>query len=340
MDRQTNTQTNITLKDSIKVNQLQLSNRLVMPPMATRTSPDGSVTEGVIDYYVARTTGESVGLLITEHSYITPEGRADDKQMGLDSDDKIPGLEKLTDAIHQAGQSKIFAQINHAGNMTTSAITGHPTVSSSAIISPAGRSKEMPRELTIFEIKQIITRFAQAAARAKAAGFDGVEIHAAHDYLLNQFYSPLNNKRTDLYGGSLDNRIRLHLEVIKGVRDAVGPDYPVALRLGGADYMEGGATIDDTVYAAKQFEAAGIDLIDLSGGMCLYMRKDHLESGYFSDMSTAVKAALSIPVILTGGIKTGADTQQLLENNTADLIGAGRIMINQPTWANEVLKES
>ena len=179
--------------------------------------------------------------------------------------------------------------------------------------------------------------FAAAAVRAKAAGYDGVEIHSAHGYFLNQFYSPLTNHRTDTYGGSPENRIRLHLEVIAAVRQAVGPDYPIALRLGGCDYMDGGSTVADAVAACKAFTEAGVDLLDLSGGMCSYTVPGRACPGWFRDQSEAVKAAVSVPVILTGGITPAQEAENLLREGAADLIGVGRAILRDHRWAEKEL---
>ena len=228
--------------------------------------------------------------------------------------------------------------MNHAGSAAPSEATGMNAVSASPVVlpvSPMMGDGLVPEELTQDGIRQIVREFAQAACRARAAGFDGAEIHSAHAYLLNQFYSPLTNHRTDAYGGTLENRVRFHLEVIQAVREAVGQDFILSLRLGGCDYMEGGSTISDAVQASKLFEEAGIDVISLSGGMCRYTRKDHKEPGYFSDMSSAVKKAVSIPVLLTGGVKTAEDAERLLEEGSADLIGVGRSLLKNPNWANE-----
>lgn len=175
----------------------------------------------------------------------------------------------------------------------------------------------------------------QGKAKAKQAGFDGVEIHSAHAYLLNQFYSPLTNHRQDGYGGSFENRIRLHMEVIESVRETVGEDFLVSLRLGGCDYMDGGSSIEDSVRAAQAFERAGIDMISITGGMCRYTRPEHGEPGYFRDVAEAVKKEVTIPVLLTGGVKTAADAEQLLEENAADLIGVGREILKNSHWAKE-----
>jgi len=197
-----------------------------------------------------------------------------------------------------------------------------------------------PRALMKEEIKNLPGLYRAAARRVKAAGFDGVEIHSAHSYLLNQFFSPLTNKRTDEYGGTLENRIRLHLEVIKEVRAEVGKDYPVMLRLGACDFTEGGITVGDSIFAAKAFEKAGIDAIDITGSMQGYASAGgNTEEGYFSVMSRPIKEAVSIPIILTGGIVTAAGAERMLEKGNADLIGVGRMVMKDSHWAKKALDE-
>ena len=178
--------------------------------------------------------------------------------------------------------------------------------------------------------------FAEAAVRAKKAGYDGVEIHAAHSYLLNQFLSPLTNKRTDEYGGELKGRMRMLLETIGRVREAVGDDFIIAVRLGACDYMEGGNTEEDAVEAAVACEAAGADLLDVTGGMCRYIRQGHTEPGYFGSMSAAIKATVSIPVSVAGGVRTLEDAEALLEAGVSDLIGAGRVMYRDAQWGKRL----
>ncbi len=321
--------------EKIRVGNLELENRIVMPPMATaKSTEDGKVTDELVAYYGERAANPNVGLIITEHSYISQQGKAHAKQVSISSDTDIDGQAKIVEEIHKYGK-KVIAQINHAGSAAFPEVTGMEPVSASAVIlpgkSPRGEYVE-PKALTQDEIKGIVADFVAAAKRVKAAGFDGVEIHSAHGYFLNQFYSPLTNLRTDEYGGSLDNRLRIHREVIAAVREAVGEDYTIAIRLGGCDYMDGGSTIEDCVYAAKVFERAGVDLIDLSGGMCRFILEGRDEPGYFQDMTSAVKAAVSVPVILTGGVKTLDEAEDLLQKGAADLIGIGRELLKNPKF--------
>ena len=319
------------LKQPLTVNGLMLSNRLVMPPMHASKSTDNTVSPELCGYYRQRAAGGAVGLVITEFTYICEQGKAGPTQLSMASDDVIPQQKALVDAIHGAG-SKAFAQINHAGSRTKAEWTGQPTVAPSEM--------DGARELTVPEILEIENQFVAAALRAKAAGFDGVELHSAHGYLLNQFYSPLTNHRTDAYGGSLENRLRIHLETLQKVRAAVGPDYPLAVRLGGCDYQPGGSTVEDSVAAAVLLQQAGADLMDLSGGMCGYTRRDgglHKEPGYFRDMSEAVKAAVTVPVLLTGGVTEAGQAEQLLQENAADLIGVGRALFRDGDWAAKAM---
>lgn len=227
-----------------------------MSPMATaKSAPGGMVNQELCDYYRERALHSHIGLIITEHSYISNQGKAREHQLSMASDDVVESLKTLTDTIHKT-DVKIMAQISHAGSRAVSEKTGCEPVGPSAVIHPNGskNAPEVPRELTKAEIKKIAEDFAQAARRVKEAGFDGVEIHSAHGYLLNQFYSPLTNKRVDEYGTDMmENRTRFHVEVIRAVRAAVGNDYPVAIRLGGCDYREGGSTVEDCVEACRIF---------------------------------------------------------------------------------------
>lgn len=319
----------------IRIGKMEITNRIVMPPIATyRSTADGKVTEDLLSYYGERAKNSHIGMIITEHSYIALRGKAKEHQLSISDDRDIPGLSRLTEVIHQGG-TKAVAQLNHAGSAAPSSATGGRPVSASGIVLPTVPMMGdgvVPEQLTREQIAAVAARFADAAERAKRAGYDGAEIHSAHAYLLNQFYSPLTNHRTDEYGGTLDNRLRIHREVIRAVRERVGADYPLAIRLGGCDYMEGGSTIADAVYAAKVFEQEGIDLIDVSGGMCRYTRAGHDEPGYFQDLSAAIRNAVSVPVMLTGGIRTLRQAEQLLDAGAADLIGVGRELLKNPYW--------
>lgn len=322
----------------IHIKNTELHNRLVMPPMATAKAEDnGGVSEQLCEYYAEKSNGGYIGLIITEHSYISPEGKASRGQLSIADDSDVDGLKKLVLSVHQ-NNTKVMAQINHAGGAAIREITVYEPVSASAVKIPRPTATDIPREMNRMDIEKVIEDFARAAGRAKEAGYDGVEIHSAHGYLLNQFYSPLTNKRNDEYtGSSIQGRIKLHLEVISAVRKVVGNDYPIALRLGASDYTEGGSTLEDSVYAAKEFEKAGVDLLDISGGFCGYVVPGVKEQGYFSDLTEAIKNNVNIPVILTGGIVDIGAAEALLNNNKADLIGVGRAILNDSEWAGRAM---
>ena len=321
------------LNKSISIGNIKLNNRLVMPPMATAKSEgDGKVSSGIIDYYDEKSKGGHIGLIIIEHSYISPEGKASANQLSIADDSVIENLKKLSEVIHKNG-SKAIMQINHAGSAASAEITGYTPVAPSAVPHPRNQKGAIPKELTPEEINGIISSFANAAKRVKDAGFDGVEIHSAHGYLLSQFLSPISNKRSDEYGGNVLNRIKIHLQVIDAVKKAVGEDFTVFLRLGASDYMEGGTTIEDSTIAAREFQKAGVAALDISGGFCGYSKPDAKEQGYFWPLTKAIKEHVSIPVILTGGITEPEAAEQLLTDGKADLIGVGRIILNDSDWA-------
>jgi len=324
------------LLKSLQAGSLTLSNRLIMPPMATaKSEADGSMSQAVLDYYHEKSNGGYFSLIIIEHSFISPGGKASNKQLSVADDQVIEGLRSLAEVIHRNG-SKTVMQINHAGSATTQAVIGKVPVGPSPI--PHPWNGNTPQELTKQEITEIIHAFQDAARRAKAAGFDGVEIHSAHGYLLNQFFSPLTNQRTDEYGGTIHNRIRLHLQVIEAVRTAVGSDFPLLLRLGAFDYKEGGITIEDSQIAAREFEKAGINILDISGSFMGYNSPESSAQGYFSPLTEAIKQVVSIPVILTGGITEPQAAEQLLAAGKADLIGIGRAVLKNSQWAKQAIE--
>lgn len=326
------------LNSTIKVGNLEVKNRLVMPPMATsKATEEGQVTQQICDYYHEKSLGGYIGLIVTEHSYVSLEGKAGKGQVSIADDDNITGLKKLTTVIHKNG-TKVMAQISHAGGAANSEITGKSVYGASAV--PMPKTGFVPMEMSLLDIRKVIHDFTNAAIRAKKAGFDGVEIHSAHGYLLNQFYSPLTNKRTDEYSvQTLNGRLKLHMEIIKSIRSAVGSDYPIAVRLGACDYVDGGSTIQDSVAAAKLLEQAGVDLLDISGGFCGYIKPNCKEQGYFSEVTQAVKAVVNIPVVLTGGIIDANEAESLLKNGKSDLIGVGRAILKNSLWAKQAITE-
>lgn len=320
----------------LQADPLTLANRLVMPPMATaKADPDGKVNQAIIDYYKEKSYGGYISLIIIEHSYIHPVGKASNNQLSIADDSMITPLRALADVVHSNG-SKTVMQLNHAGSAAKEEIIGATPVGPSVVLNP--RQGDTPRELTHLEITDIIEAFHDAARRVKEAGFDGLEIHSAHGYLLNQFFSPLTNKRTDEYGGDIHNRIRIHLEVIEAVRAAVGKNFPILLRLGASDYTTGGTSIEDSQIAAQEFERAGINILDISGGFSGYNVPGLTSQGYFSPLTEAIKKFVSIPVILTGGITEARAAEHLLVEGKADLIGVGRAIFKDSKWAQQAIE--
>lgn len=325
----------ITINTPITIQKLRLKNRLVMPPMATAKAKEGKMTQEICDYYEEKSAGGYLGLLIMEHMYINEEGRATKHQVSISRDSDVEGLKRVVAIVHN-NNTPIFAQINHAGSQTIS----DTKLSASAIKHPrAKESSIIPKEMTIEDIKKVIEDFALAAKRVKEAGFDGVEIHSAHGYLLNQFYSPVTNKRQDQYGGHLVGRIQLHLEIIEAIRKVVGKDFPIALRLGACDYIEGGSTIVDAIEAAIAFEKTGVDILDISGGLIGYIIPGKEQAGYFKEETKALKEAVTLPVLLTGGVTTSHAVKMLLQDEYADLIGVGRAIFKDSKWAQNCMTE-
>ena len=320
------------LFDSLKVGRLNLRNRIVMPPMATEFSTTkGEVTYRLVKHYVER--AKDLGLLIVEHTYVAPEGRMSTHQLGAYSDELISGLKRLTEAIHTF-ETPVALQITHAGSATTEATCGVQPLGPFPIDNP--RSGEVPRALSREEIGGIVAAFTEAARKAFEAGFDAVEIHGAHGFLLSQFLSPLTNKRTDKYGGALEKRARLALEVIKGIRVQLGEGYPLLYRLGADDLLPEGLTLEEGTQAAKMIADAGVNIIDVSGG--LGSRSDLKGPGYYVPLAAAVKEAAGVPVIGVGGITTAEEADTIIRSGKVDLVAIGRAMLKDSKWASKAIR--
>lgn len=331
------------LNTPITVGSLQLKNRLVMPPMATEKCADGAVTDELVRYYDRRSRGGYLGLVIQEHSYISPEGKASPGQVSIADDACVEPLSRIPAAIHKNGVP-VIVQISHAGSAACVSNTGLEAISASSVPTPRRTSPGMvpviPREMTQADIDRLIACFADAAERAQKAGYDGVEIHSAHGYLLNQFYSPLSNRRTDTYtGADLAGRTRFQVQAVRAVRERCGKDFLISLRLGASDYRDGGAELSEVPEAAKIFAEAGVDMLSITGGMCGYFRPGHEEQGYFAELTEAVKGAVDIPVLLTGGITEKDAAERLLRNGSADLIGVGRAFLKDCDLPEKWMRE-
>jgi 2,4-dienoyl-CoA reductase-like NADH-dependent reductase (Old Yellow Enzyme family)/thioredoxin reductase len=318
-----------------RIGSMELKNRLVMPPMATNYAlKDGSVTQRQIDYYAERAKG-GVGLVIVEISCVdSPVGKGAVKQICIDDDRFIPDLSKLAEAVKRHG-AKAAIQIHHAGRQTSSKLTGHQPVAPSPI---QGRRGEQPRELALLEIATLVSRFAEAAERAKKAGFDGVEIHGAHGYLISQFLSPLSNQRQDAYGGSVENRARFLLEVIEAIRGRVGRDYPVWCRLSAMEIgVEGGITLEETQVVAQMAEKAGVDAIHVSAHQVGPARRPPMAQPpcLFVPLAEGIKEVVSVPVITVGRIPPELG-EGVLRDVKADFISIGKALLADPHLPQKV----
>ena len=300
-----------------------------MPPMANGLADTGGrVTDLLIAHYVRRASG--VGLVIVEHSYFTSQGKASSNQLGIQDDLAISGLSRLVESIH-AEDTPVCIQINHVGRKGSVVISGVEPVAPSAI--PTEGSSIAPKVLEKNEIEHLVRLFGEAAGRAQKAGFDGVEVHGAHGYLLNQFVSPITNRRTDEYGGSFEGRIRFPIEVLTEVRSVVGPDFLVLYRLGASDGEGRGVTIQEMQTFAQRLVHAGVNVVDVSGGLIGDAPEEMTGQGYFLPLAEKIKQAVKEPVIGVGGITDPSFADQAIREGRVDLVAVGRALLADPDWA-------
>lgn len=325
------------LFEPIKIGSLKLKNRMVVPAMVTNyANHDGTASETFIAYHEAKAKG-GWGLIITENYCISPEAGGFYNLPGLWEDSLIESHKKLTDRIHAVG-GRIAAQIYHAGRETTSVITGVQPVAPSALKDPT--MPETPRELTVPEIEEIVEKFGDTAFRAKKAGFDAVEIHGAHGYLINQFLSPFSNKRIDEYGGTIEGRTKFALEVIKNVRSKVGEDYPLIFRMSTVEYVEGGLEIEESKAIARMIEKAGVNAVHCSQGV--YKTSYNIIPPYavpraaFVNNAAEIKKVVNIPVIAVGRINEPSIAEAVILSGKADLVSMGRASIADPELPNKI----
>jgi NADPH2 dehydrogenase len=315
---------------------LKLKNRIVMPPMASSfANPDGSATDKHIEYYRSRSAA-GVGLVIVEYAFITPAGRHARGQLGVHDDAMTEGLRRIAEAIRNEGAVSCL-QVVHAGSKANPKVLGQPSFGPSEIPNPFVEKVATPTALTPLQIEEIVEAFGEAARRAKEAGFNSVQAHAAHGFLLSQFLSPLTNQRKDLWGGTEENRERLHISVLHEMRRAIGKDMPLFIRLGASDDTEHGLALETSVELAPRLIEAGADLIDVSGGL-QGSRPPVDQQGYFAQYAEAIKSVVDVPVITTGGVTEPEFADQLVRSGKADLIGVGRAMLKDPQWATKAIK--
>ena len=321
----------------LTVKNMTIKNRIVMMPMGTNYGEqNGEMSFLHINYYEQRAKG-GTGLIIVENASIdSPQGSNGTTQLRIDHDNYLPRLFKFCENIHRYGTC-IAIQINHAGASAVSSRINMQPVSASDV--PTKDGGDIPRPLTKEEILDIVKKYGQAAKRAQIAGFDAVEIHAGHSYLISQFLSPITNKRTDEFGGSVENRTRFCRMVIDEVRKQVGPFFPIMLRLSADELMEGGNTLEDTLEYLDYLQEE-VDIFDVScglnGSIQYQIDANYLPDGWRSYMAKAVREKFNKPCISMGNVRDPKVAERILADGDADLIGMGRGLIADPAWVNKV----
>jgi 2,4-dienoyl-CoA reductase-like NADH-dependent reductase (Old Yellow Enzyme family) len=320
------------------INGMKLANRFVRSATwEGMAADDGACTPKLIDLMVALAKG-GLGLVISSHAYVCPEGQAGPWQIGVYNDALAPGLEAMAKAVHDNG-GKIVIQLAHAGYFANAKLTGQMPMAPSNV---AGFSKSPRKEMTVEDIRDVVKAYGAAAKRAQNAGFDGVQIHAAHGYLLSQFLSPAFNRRNDAYGGDIRNRARALVEVLQQIRQAVGREYPVLVKMNCRDFIENGLEAEDSLEVGAMLEAEGIDAIELSGGVLVGGKlspsrmgiKSEEKEAYFQDDARAFKEKLGVPLILVGGNRSFQVAERLIKEGCADYISMSRPFIREPGLVN------
>jgi 2,4-dienoyl-CoA reductase-like NADH-dependent reductase (Old Yellow Enzyme family) len=327
----------VTLSSPLSFSGLMLRNRIAMPPMwSGKATPEGFVTDAIVEYHRVRAAA-GTALIIVEHSFVHPRGRHSSTQIGIHDDACLGGLTRLAAAIKAEGAVACI-QVSHAGSRAYSRTTGLKPLGPSAVRHPREHAGKVPDAASRAQIAEVAAAFADAAVRARRAGFDAVEIHAAHGFLLSQFLSPLTNLRTDEYGGDEEWRRRIHMEVLAAVRQRAGADFPVFVRLGACDEYPGGLAIDAACRAAAALEAAGAALVDVSGGLA-GSDDPGRGPGYFVGYAEAIKRAVRVPVAVAGGISDPAHADRIIRAGQADVVCVGRAMLEDSEWSSKALRD-
>ncbi len=314
------------------INGMELANRFVRAATwEGLAAKDGAATPRLVHMMAELARGE-VGLIITSYTFISPEGRSSSGQLGAWDDSLLPGLRDMTEAVHEEG-GKIALQLVHGGCASNPGVSG---------LEPFGPSegRQGCRAAGRDDIERVVTGFASAAVRAKQAGFDALELHAAHGFLLSEFLSPAFNKRADEYGGPLENRARLLIEVVRAVRQAVGTGYPVLVKINSEDFLEEGMTRQEAVEVSGMLEKASVDAIEFSGGTTISperlspvrpgILRTKGEEGYYREAAALYKKRVKVPLILVGGIRSFEVAEGLLREGTCDYISMSRPFVCEP----------
>jgi 2,4-dienoyl-CoA reductase-like NADH-dependent reductase (Old Yellow Enzyme family) len=327
------------LFESTSIKKMVLGNRFIRSATwEGLANEDGSVTSKLSDISVQLSQG-GIGLIITGHAYVSPEGQATPWQLGVYSDKLLPGLSEMTKVVHDAG-GKIIMQLAHAGSQAASSLSRLDPIGPSPV---EKESQLVGKEMTREDIKKTIQAFSDAAVRAKIAGFDGIQIHGAHGYLLSQFLSPFFNKRIDEYGGNIHNRMRFVIEVLDAIRKAVGNDFPVLIKLNSEDFLTDGFTVEDMLYTAAKLGEKSIDAIEMSGGTIVSgknipsraIKPDSKQpEAYYEASAREYKKKIQMPLILVGGLRTLETAERLINEGVADYIALSRPLIREPGLVN------
>jgi 2,4-dienoyl-CoA reductase-like NADH-dependent reductase (Old Yellow Enzyme family) len=319
------------------VGRMLLPNRIVMAPMERNYgNPDGTVSERTKEHYEARARG-GVGWIDVESTFVHPAGRGRTHQLGLHEDACVPGFRELADIAHRHG-ARIGVELHHAGRNTCRAVSGHEVVAPSPVPCPEA-GPDVPRELTKEEIDGLVESYGRAARRAAEAGLDAVELHSAHGYLPLAFLSPLTNRRSDEYGGTLENRMRFALRVIDAFKRSVPEHVTIGCRFSAEEFLPGGLTVEDTIQYARALEAAGVDYLSVSAGV--YASFERIippmsePAGWLLPLASAIKAAVSIPVVGVSRFTDPLDADAAIRDGKVDLVAFGRAFLTDPAWPHK-----
>ena len=352
-----------------KIGCLSLKNRFVCSAtVESMVSEDNRLTDKYLKHYLRLSQG-GVGLIIPGNYFVNKTGVAVDKNLVLDNDSVINDLRKLTEMVHEY-DARIIAQLNHGGRQCDPGTIGQAPLCPSRVKDRLTGVR--PREITTIEIAQIIEAFAKAASRVKHAGFDGVQLNAAHGYLINEFLSARTNRRKDNWGGSLENRMRFLLEIYQAIRNEVGKAFPVLVKINAQDNIKNGVTLPESIALSKKLDEMGIDAIEISGGIketgftttrgdiptdlllnhlgrlqgILFQlfikgkleRAARFQEGYHRSQAKAIKKNVGVPIILVGGLRKKSMMEKVLEQGDSDLVSMSRPFIRQPRLVNQFLK--
>lgn len=317
------------------IGNLQIKNRIVMPAMGTSLATStGEASDEIIKYYEERAKG-GCGLIITEITRIDNEtGIGTPNQLCATDLKHIPRLEKLAKVVHRY-DTKIFLQLHHPGRQNHSNLIGGKQITAPSPVMSSSIG-EMPRELTTDEVESLVKKFVFGAYIAKAAGIDGVELHAAHGYLLGQFMSPLTNLRKDKYGGNFQNRMRFITEIIMGIKHICGPNFPISVRVDGDEFVPGGFNLDDAIESSKYFEKLGVDALNVSSGtyesVNTIIEPISYPQGWKRHLAEKIKNAVHIPIIACNVIRKPDFAESLIKEGSVDFVATGRQFLADPEW--------